>query len=100
MIKRDVTILCDRNFNVLCRHVNENESNIEEILTAMTKLTKKCKHKASKLSVFFAVAAGVVYIVKNELDKNEMKTKLIDMDRQKRCSDLEDEGEATGPLFT
>lgn len=92
--------ICDDNFMVLCKHVNDNERNIDDIISAMTKLTKRCKHKASKLSLFMAVAAGIVYVVKNEIDKHDMKMKLIEQDKAQRFgSELESEGEAMDAAF-
>ena len=92
--------LCDDNFTVLCKHVNRNEDNIGDLVSAMEKLTKKCKHKASKLSLFMAVAAGIVYVVKNEIDKHDMKMKLIEQDKAQRFgSELESEGEAMDAAF-
>ena len=92
--------ICDDNFMVLCEHVNDNERNIDDIISAMAKLTKRCKRKASKLSMFMAVAAGVVYVVKNEIDKRDMRMKLIEQDKAQRFgSELESEGEAMDATF-
>ena len=92
--------LCDDNFLVVMKHVNAHEDKIGDLVSAMEKLTKKCKHKASKLSLFMAVAAGIVYIVKNEIDKQDMKMKLIEQDKAQRFgSELESEGEAMDAAF-
>ena len=50
------------------------------------------------------VIGGIVYIIKNEKDKDNMRTKLLELDKQEHscyCSIKEDEGEALdgeGPL--
>ena len=91
--------LCDDNFMVLCNHVNKHEDTVSDLVVAMEKLTKKCKHKSSKLSLFLAIAAGITYVVKNEMDKQDMKEKLIAMDKAHRyTTSTEDEGDAIEPL--
>ena len=102
-----LTSRCAHNFTTLCDHMNihddrilDLESDTKELVGAVAKLTNKCKHKASKLSLFMAVAAGIVYIVKNEIDKRDMKMKLIEQDKAQRFgSELESEGEAMDAAF-
>ena len=88
--------VCDDNFMVLCKHVNDNERNIDDLVSAVAKLTKKCKHRASKLGLFLTIAAGVAYVVKNEIDKKELTEAVLK--QGKRQYGLEDEGEPIEPL--
>ena len=92
--------LCDGNFLIIMKHVNAHEDKIGDLVTAMEKLAKRCKHKASKLGLIMAVAAGIAYVVKNEIDKNDMNKQLIALDKAQRFgSPLESEGEAMDAAF-
>lgn len=94
----DLADLCDSNFLVVMRHVNAHEDKIKEIATALDKLTKKTKHKAGKGLVFFAIAAGIGYIIKNERDKQRMTMDILNLGKQKYGLSSEDEGDAIEPL--
>ena len=76
-----------------------HSSDISELFDITKGLTKKLKGKASKLGLALVVIGGIVYIIKNESDKDVMKTKLLELDKQERCcySPMEDEGEAREP---
>lgn len=99
--------LCDKNFEVIGKHINGHEDHIKdlefdvkELFTTIEKLTKRCKRKASKLGLFMVVAAGIVYVIKNEIDKDDMRQKLIEQDKAQRFdSELESEGEAMDLAF-
>lgn len=81
-----------------------HSSDISELFDITKGLTKKLKGKASKLGLALVVIGGIVYIIKNESDKDAMKTKLLELDKREcGCyySAKEDEGEALdagGPL--
>lgn len=91
----------NHNCAVLMKAVNRNTSDVEDLMEVVTKLSKKTRHKASKLSLFMAVAAGVAYVVKNERDKKEMSRKLIETGKSAvyRYEPTEEEGDATDPLI-
>ena len=83
--------------NELCDIVVKHKSEID-------KLTKRMKGKASKLGLMAAIIGGVLYIIKNECDKDDLRKDLIDIDKRQhgigdgyRRSVLEDEGEALNP---
>lgn len=84
--------------------LSDHSSDISELFDITKGLTKKLKGKASKLGLALVVIGGIIYIIKNESDKDAMKTKLLDLDKQEcGCyySVKEDEGEALdagGPL--
>ena len=84
--------------------LSDHSADISELFDITKGLTKKLKGKASKFGLALAVIGGIVYIVKNEKDKDNMRTKLLELDKQERscyCSIKEDEGEALdgeGPL--
>ena len=77
----------------------DHSADISELFDITKGLTKKLKGKASKLGLALVVIGGIVYIIKNESDKDVMKTKLLELDKQERCcySPMEDEGEAREP---
>jgi len=93
-----------RSVNELGDAVCDHQTDISELFNITKGLTKKLRGKASKLGLAIAVIGGIVYIIKNESDKDAMKTKLLELDKQERgcyCSIKEDEGEALdaeGPL--
>lgn len=93
-----------RSVNELGDVVRDHQADISELFDITKGLTKKMRCKASKLGLAIAVIGGIVYIIKNESDKDAMKTKLLELDKQERgcyCSIKEDEGEAIdgeGPL--
>ena len=93
-----------RSVNELGDVVCDHQADISELFDITKGLTKKMRGKASKLGLAIAVIGGIVYIIKNESDKDAMKTKLLEIDKQERgcyCSIKEDEGEALdaeGPL--
>lgn len=99
----DCDILADlmnHNCDVLMQKTNENTADILDMMKVLTKVSKKTRHKASKLSVLMVAAAGVAYIVKNERDKREMNQKLIESKTTVyKYESTEDEGEATDPQF-
>lgn len=84
--------------------LSEHSTDIVDLFNLTGKLTKKLGRKASKLGLALVVIGGIVYIVKNEKDKDNMRTKLLELDKQEHscyCSIKEDEGEALdgeGPL--
>lgn len=84
--------------------LHDHQADISELFNITKGFTKKLKGKASKFGLALAVIGGIVYIVKNEKDKDNMRTKLLEFDKQERgcyCSIKEDEGEALdgeGPL--
>lgn len=84
--------------------LSDHSADIAELFDITKGLTKKLRGKASKLGLALVVIGGIVYIIKNEKDKDTMKTKLLELDKQERgcyCSIKEDEGEALdgeGPL--
>lgn len=84
--------------------LSDHSADIAELFDITKGLTKKLRGKASKLGLAIAVIGGIVYIIKNEKDKDTMKTKLLELDKQEHgcyCSIKEDEGEALdgeGPL--
>lgn len=86
--------------DALCDH----QADISELFDITKGLTKKLKGKASKLGLALVVIGGIVYIIKNESDKDAIKTKLLELDKREcGCyySAKEDEGEALdagGPL--
>lgn len=84
------------NHDVLCDCMGDIDSLFDEV----KKLGKK---KAGKLGLILMGVAGLAYIIKNEIDKDKMKTKLIQLDKDARgCEQFytptEDEGEATEPM--
>lgn len=84
--------------------LSEHGTDIVDLFNLTGKLTKKLGRKASKFGLALVVIGGIVYIIKNEKDKDTMKTKLLELDKQEHgcyCSIKEDEGEALdgeGPL--
>lgn len=90
--------------NHLDNAIAYNNGDICELFDITRKLTKGLGRKASKLGLALVVIGGIVYIIKNEKDKDNMRTKLLELDKQERscyCSIKEDEGEALdgeGPL--
>ena len=93
-----------RSVNELGDVVWDHQTDISELFDITTGLTKKLKGKASKFGLALAVIGGIVYIIKNEKDKDNMRTKILELDKQEHgcyCSIKEDEGEALdgeGPL--
>lgn len=93
-----------RSVNELGDVVCDHQADISELFDITKGLTKKLKGRASKFSLALVVIGGIVYIIKNEKDKDAMKTKLLELDKQERgcyCTVKEDEGEALdaeGPL--
>ena len=93
-----------RSVNELGDVVCDHQADISELFDITNGLTKKLKGKASKFGLALVVIGGIVYIIKNEKDKDNMRTKLLELDKQERgcyCSVKEDEGEALdgeGPL--
>ena len=86
-----------RSVNELGDVVCDHQADISELFDITKGLTKKMRGKASKLGLAIAVIGGIVYIIKNESDKDAMKAKLLELDKQERgcyCSIKEDEGEA------
>lgn len=86
-----------KSINKLGDAVCDHQADIAELFDITKGLTKKLKGKASKLGLALVVIGGIVYIIKNESDKDTMKTKLLELDKQGRgcyCSVKEDEGEA------
>lgn len=85
--------------DALCDH----QADISELFNITKGFTKKLKGKASKFGLALVVIGGIAYIIKNEIDKDNIRTKLLELDKQERgcCSIKEDEGEALdgeGPL--
>lgn len=84
--------------------LSDHSADISELFDITKGLTKKLKGKASKLGLALFVIGGIIYIVKNESDKDVMRAKLLELDKQEcGCyySAKEDEGEALdvgGPL--
>lgn len=84
--------------------LSDHSADIAELFDITKKLTKGMRRKASKLGLALVVIGGIVYIVKNESDKDNMKAKLIALDKRNNdcyCSLKEAEGEALeaeGPL--
>lgn len=93
-----------KSINKLGDAVCDHQTDISELFDITKGLTKKLRGKASKLGLALVVIGGIVYIIKNEKDKDDMKTKILEFDKQERgcyCSIKEDEGEALdaeGPL--
>lgn len=95
----DLAVLCDDNFLVVMRHINAHEDKIKDLVSAVDKLTKRCKHKAGKGLVLFSIAAGIAYIIKNESDKSNLRQTIIDVSKNNHgLSSMEDEGDAIEPL--
>ena len=95
--------LCDDNFIVMANHINAHEERISDISSVISKLTKRSKFKASKLSLLLVIAAGITYVIHNEYEKTTMKEQLIELDKKQRGLDTfqyptEDEGEALDPI--
>jgi hypothetical protein len=95
--------LCDNNFIVVANHINAHEERISDIGSAINKLTRQSKFKASKLSLLLVIAAGITYVIHNEYEKTTMKEQLIELDKKQRGLDTfqyptEDEGEALDPI--
>lgn len=94
--------LCDDNFVVMMNHINAHEERISDISSAVSKLTKRSKFKASKFGLLLAIAAGITYVIHNEYEKTTMKEQLIALDKRQRGLDFqyptEDEGEALDPI--
>jgi hypothetical protein len=101
----DVDILADivnDNCRTLMNKANANSSDITDLMEVVTKLSKKTRHKASKLSFFLITIAGICYVVKNEADKRELSRKLIEAKNEKtvyRYDASEDEGDAKDPTI-
>lgn len=93
-----------RSVNELGDVVCDHQADISELFDITKGLTKKLKGKASKFGLALVIIGGIAYIIKNESDKDNMRTKLLELDKQDRgcyCSIKEDEGEALdgeGPL--
>lgn len=95
----DAVKVFDRNLEVFADCINDNHCDIKDLYSSLEKLTKK---KAGKFGVFLAVMAGAAYVVKNEIDKRKLRTKIntIDLtDHGDYPTHLESEGEATDPTF-
>ena len=95
--------MCAHNFTTLCDHMNDHDdrildlgSDVKELFNTMTTLTKKCNHRASKLGLFLTITAGIVYVIKNEVDKKNLTDAVLKQGR--REFGLEDEGEAIEPM--
>ena len=93
-----------RSVNELGDVVCDHQADISELFDITKGLTKKMGRKASKLGLALVVIGGIAYVIKNEKDKDNMRTKLLELDKQEHscyCSIKEDEGEAIdaeGPL--
>jgi hypothetical protein len=77
----------------------DHSADISELFGITAKLTKKMSHKASKLGLALVIIGGIAYVIKNESDKDTMKAKLLELDKNERgfYSHMEDEGEALNP---
>lgn len=93
-----------RSVNELGDGFRDHQADISELFDITTKLTKKMGRKASKFGLAVVVIGGIAYIIKNEIDKDNMRTKLLEIDKKEHecyCSFKEDEGEALeaeGPI--
>lgn len=87
------------NINALGDAIYDNHADISELFDITKGVTKKLKGKASKLGLALIVIGGITYVIKNEMDKNVLKGKIIEFDKQIReccCSPIEtEEDEAT-----
>lgn len=83
---------------LICKFANmvkDHDDVIADCVSDIAKLQKGMKRKASKLGLALVVIGGIVYVIKNETDKDNMKTKLIELEKKNiRYDSLEDEGEA------
>ena len=84
---------------IICKFANmvkDHDDVISACVSDIAKLEKGMKRKASKLGLALIVIGGIVYVIKNETDKDNMKTKLIELEKKNniRYDSLEDEGEA------
>lgn len=90
--------------NELSDSLAYTNTDVCDLFDVTRKLTKGLGRKASKLGLALVVIGGIAYAIKNEIDKDNMRTKLLEFDKQERgcyCSIKEDEGEALdaeGPL--
>lgn len=85
-----------KSINELGDALHDHQADISELFDITKGFTKKLKGKASKLGLALIVIGGIAYIIKNECDKDNMKTKLIELEKKNdSCYDpIEDEGEA------
>lgn len=85
--------------NELGDALHDHQADISELFDITKGLTKKLKGKASKLGLALIVIGGIAYAIKNEMDKDTLKGKIIEFDKQIkecRCSPIEtEEDEAT-----
>lgn len=92
-----------RSVNVLGDGFRDHQADISELFDITKGLTKKMKGKASKLGLALVVIGGIAYAIKNEIDKDDMRTKLLELDKQERGyysykEDADEALESEGPL--
>ncbi|MBO7449427.1 MAG: hypothetical protein J6U54_03580 [Clostridiales bacterium] len=92
----DAIEVIDSNSNVLASCINDNHETIEKLLKTTTKLGKKIRR--TRFGMFVMMVGGIVYIIRNEKAKDELKKEIINIDRCRRSiTPLETEGEALEP---
>ena len=74
----------ESNFSVFANSINANETAIWKLTKDVDKLMKKSRFRASKVGLFVAVCAGIVYIIKNEKDKDDMRFDILRQDKNNR----------------
>ncbi len=70
--------------NELGDALHDHQADISELFDITKGLTKKMKGKASKLGLALIVIGGIAYVIKNERDKEMLKGKIIEFDKQIR----------------
>lgn len=75
---------CDAEHTVFYHELNDLGRELADHKSETAKMAKKLIRKCrfTKLALIAAVTAGVIYAIKNEADKDELRTKIIDLHKQ------------------
>lgn len=61
--------------------LKEHDGVICDCVSELGRLDGKLRKKAGKLGLILAVVAGIAYVIKNEIDKDELRFKILEMDK-------------------
>lgn len=70
--------------NEICGNLHEHDSVISDCVSSLGALDRRIGKKASKLGLVLAIVAGIAYIVKNEIDKDELRFQILESDKHHR----------------
>ena len=90
----DVIKYVSKNSELFVDVINDHAHSIKDIQKVLNRLDRG---KVNKGAFCVSIIAIIVYIVTNELDKDEMKKQILELAMKNDVNPLEDEGEAIDP---